>query len=309
MAPSSDEIREEISETRARLDHDIGTLQDKFKRTAEPIDQVRENPLPFVVGALGLGLLLATLFVRRREAEPPLPPKGSRRRQVAHMVESAEDEGLLSEEARRILISLLTVQGLEWLKKYLEEESKGLAQGAQHAAASAKSRAGDALHEATERVSEAASEARSKAGERLGEAEERASGKAHAVSDSMSEGAQSLKESVAERLHTLAESVTESASAAKESATERLHAAQERLHGAGEEAKETVEEQTSDGANGIKERVVALQEAATVKLSSLRERGEEAAHEGAVHATEAAQESAAEAEQRGSSFINRILRR
>ncbi len=79
MASSVDDIREERDEARARIDQDIHTLQKKIQRTANPQSYLEENFVPFIVGALGLGLLLATLFVRRRDNEPPMPPKGSRR--------------------------------------------------------------------------------------------------------------------------------------------------------------------------------------------------------------------------------------
>jgi ElaB/YqjD/DUF883 family membrane-anchored ribosome-binding protein len=183
MARSSDEIREEIAQTRNRIDQDIDALQEKIKRTTDPRSYTERHLLPLIGGALGLGLLIAAIFVRRREEEmPPLPPKKSRRRKVANVVQNAHDEGLIDEEARRVLISLLTAQGLKWLREYIEEESRKATADARQQGAEARLRAEASLHRAADRVSEEAQRAEARASE-LG----------HNVTDS----AQSLKAKLA----------------------------------------------------------------------------------------------------------------
>jgi hypothetical protein len=150
MQQSSDEIREEIAETRARIDQDIDALQSKLKQTTDPLERLQEMPLiPLVVGAIGVGVLAAALLVRRRPNEPPLPPRGTHRRKLARVLETAEEEGLLTEEARRVLISLLTAQGLKWLNEYMQTEGQKLREQALQATSDAANAANASLAQAT----------------------------------------------------------------------------------------------------------------------------------------------------------------
>jgi hypothetical protein len=150
MQQSSDEIREEIAETRARIDQDIDALQSKLKQTTDPLQRLQEMPLiPLVVGAIGVGVLAAALLVRRRPDEPPLPPRGTHRRKLARVLETAEEEGLLTEEARRVLISLLTAQGLKWLNEYMQAEGQKLREQALQATSDAAHAANESLAQAT----------------------------------------------------------------------------------------------------------------------------------------------------------------
>ncbi|MCZ7574115.1 MAG: DUF3618 domain-containing protein [Ardenticatenaceae bacterium] len=125
-ADSPEAIREDIEATRQQLQADLEALEQRLTSTFS-IDMVRatirENPVPWVIGGLGLGALALGYAIRRRGTTemPPLPPKGTRRHAIAETARVAEKEGLITPEVRAILISLLTAGGLRWLSRYLSD--------------------------------------------------------------------------------------------------------------------------------------------------------------------------------------------
>lgn len=136
----------DIEETRRQIGADLNALEHRLTRPfslEELRTVVRENPLPWLVG-ISVVLLIATIALLRRLRQPdlpPLPPKGTRRRAVAETATVAEKEGLLSPEARTIIISLLTAEGLRWLRRYLSRQAR-------HTSDEFASRARPVIHQA-----------------------------------------------------------------------------------------------------------------------------------------------------------------
>lgn len=129
-APESPEaIREDIEATRQRLQTDLETLEERVMSTfsLETVrTAIRENPLPWMIAGLGVGGLVLGYAIRqvRAPAPPPLPPRGTRRHAIARTARVAEEEGLIHPELRAIIVSLLTVEGLRWLRHYLAERAQ-----------------------------------------------------------------------------------------------------------------------------------------------------------------------------------------
>lgn len=112
--PTSDELKEEIAQTRARIDQDIEALQSKLRQDVSPTTVVERYKMPLVAGAVGAASALALLFWRSRDEE-------EEELYAAPTVVTAPPLHLEDEEARRLLITLLTAQGLRWLQSYLQE--------------------------------------------------------------------------------------------------------------------------------------------------------------------------------------------
>lgn len=218
---SSEEIRREIEETRARIDQDIDALQGKLRRTTDISTYTGGESLPLVAAIVaGIGLIVALAIGRRRD-EPPRPPASSRRGDVAALLDRAEDEGLLNDEARKILIGLLTTQGARWLQEYLAQQgSETLAAGrerVERATADASEAVADAAHGARER----ASEARERGAERVGTITE--------AVPTLSNGAGSAIESAKESLVDRAADVAETLAQAASEVSGRLESAREKV--------------------------------------------------------------------------------
>jgi hypothetical protein len=232
-------------------------------------------------------LLLIALFVRQRdEDEPPLPAKGTRRRKVANVIEQAEDEGLLSEEVRRVLISLLTSQGLKWLQDYLQEESS-----------KAKAEAEEVARRATSSASERAHEVQERAAEGLHAAAGSVAGAYHSTTEAVQDRAHAIQERVVEPIKTKAASVGDTVASVRESVNEKVHDVASGLATATSKADAALEQ----GADLAKKGKLAAQEA---KLRAEYET------DAALETAQAEGEVAlAQSRERGSSLLGRLRRR
>lgn len=234
MTPSSDEIQGEINETRARIDQDIDALQHKIKRSTDLSSYADNNLVPLVGGALLLGLLIAAIFIRNRdEDEPPLPPKKSQRRKVARMVRQAEDEGLIDENARKLLIGLLTTQGINWLRQQAEGEARKRADVAQDRVESARESASERAQATRESVEEKVHSAREEIADRFDATRDRVEDRTESARERVS----SLKESVSSKVSSTFDDGGDRASEVKETLREKADDGLARLEGAVHEAR------------------------------------------------------------------------
>lgn len=225
---SSEEIRREIEETRARIDQDIDALQGKFRRTTDISTYAGGESLPLIAALVaGVGLIVALVVGRRRD-EPPRPPADSRRGEVAALLDRAEDEGLLNDEARKVLIGLLTTQGARWLQEYLAQQGSETLSAGRDRVERAADEAGDAVAAAAERARERASDVRQGGAERAADL-------AAAVptpSNGAGKAVESAKESLVERAASVAETLAQAAT----EVSEKLESAKEKAADATPEA-------------------------------------------------------------------------
>jgi hypothetical protein len=286
MAPKSDELREDIAETRARIDQDIDTLQTKFKRSTNPQVLAEENPTPLLLVAIGVGLLLAFLFFRRGRNEPPRPARGSRKARLAELLDEAEEEEILSDEARRVLISLLTVQGLKWLREYMEKEvAKSASEVMDRAEQSV-----DTLAERIETMQEATAA-------RAGEAAQTATTATRDFADQVAQKVAATTNALSEQARQQADAVVRAAGEGREEASSLVEQAKERARGTAQLAGERSGELADSSDDALTKLAVETEEA--------RLKAQEALGMAEAHAEAAARGSASKA----GSWIHRITGR
>lgn len=161
-------IRQEIEATKRRIQADLDALSNQFSEAVSlrPLRQQAEAH-PWLLAAAGAGLLAAVgaLFMRSREEAPPLPPRGSRRLALAKTVRTAEDEGLVGADTRKLVIALLTAEGMRWLQHYLAQR----ASTAQRRLAEQSAPLRAQLHEVAEEVGDQTQQTATRAQRRLDE--------------------------------------------------------------------------------------------------------------------------------------------
>jgi hypothetical protein len=115
-----EEIRQDIEATRRQIQSDLEVLQAQIT-SLEPVrDWFSANPERLAYLAGGLTLLLGGWWWRRARANDSLP---ERRLALARAIRNAEQDGLLDEEARKVIMGLLMAEGLRWLQNYLANKA------------------------------------------------------------------------------------------------------------------------------------------------------------------------------------------